>query len=69
VSAGASAAGAPQVGTTYGEVDIRAGLLRERQFFPLKRQLLSGRHPQAHSQNAVEEVVLRQAVDVPGRVD
>ncbi len=69
---GASAPGAeptPRVVTTYGYVDIWAGLvLRDQQSFPLARQLFSRRHPQATSQNAVEEAVLGQAVALLGRV-
>ncbi len=59
----------PRAGTTYGYVDIGAGLvLRGQQFFPLARQLSSSRHPQARSQTAVEEAVLAQAVALLGRV-
>jgi hypothetical protein len=48
-----------RVTTTYGYVDVWAGLvLRGQQFFPLGRLLYSNRHPKLQSQNRVEEAVL-----------
>jgi hypothetical protein len=68
-AAPAERAAAPRVVTTYGYVDIWAGLvLRGQQFFPLARQLFSSQHPQARSQNTVEEAVLKAALDLRGRV-
>jgi len=41
-----------RVSTTYGYVDVWAGLvLRGQQFFPLGRLLYSNRHPKLKSQN------------------
>jgi hypothetical protein len=58
-----------RVATTPGYVDIWAGLvLRGKRFLPLARQLFSSRHPQCTSQNAGEEAVLAQAVDLLQRV-
>ncbi len=55
--------------TTYGYVDIWAGLaLTGKQFFPLARQLFSSQHPERTSQNVVEEAVLAQALGVLRRV-
>ena len=50
------------VATTFGYVDIWAGLvLKGQQFFPLARHLYSNRHPRLQSQNRVEEAVLGMA--------
>lgn len=50
------------VATTFGYVDIWAGLvLKGQQFFPLARHLYSNRHPRLKSQNRVEEAVLGMA--------
>ena len=58
-----------RVATTPGYVDVWAGLvLRGKRFLPLARQLFSSRQPQCTSQNAVEEAVLAQAVDLLRRV-
>jgi hypothetical protein len=52
-----------RVATTYGYVDIWAGLvLKGKQFLPLARQLFSSQHPTCTSQNAVEEAVVGQAL-------
>jgi hypothetical protein len=60
---------AQRVATTYGYVDIWAGLaLTGKQFLPLARQLFSSRHPTCTSQNAVEEAVLGQALDLLQRL-
>jgi hypothetical protein len=49
--------------TTYGYVDIWAGLvLKGKRFVPLARQLFSSTHPSARSQNQVEEAVLQAAL-------
>lgn len=58
-----------RVATTYGYVDIWAGLvLKGKQFLPLARQLFSSQHPTCTSQNAVEEAVVGQAVDLLQRL-
>ena len=50
-------------GTTYGYVDIWAGLvLTKKQFLPLARRLFTSRHPHLKSQNQVEEAVLEDAL-------
>jgi DDE family transposase len=50
-------------GTTYGYVDIWAGLvLKKKQFLPLARRLFTSRHPHLTSQNQVEEAVLEDAL-------
>lgn len=50
------------VATTYGYVDIWAGLvLKGKQFLPLARQLFSSQHPACTSQNAIEEAVVGHA--------
>jgi hypothetical protein len=50
-------------GTTYGYVDIWAGLvLKGKQFLPLARRLFTSRHPHLKSQNQVEEAVLEDAL-------
>ena len=52
-----------EVPTSFGYVDVWAGLvLRRQQFLPLARQLFSGAHPRLPSQNRVEEAVLSQAL-------
>lgn len=57
-------------GTTYGYVDVWAGLvLKGKQFLPLARALFSSRHPQVKSQNAVEEAVLEDAVALLARLE
>lgn len=49
--------------TTFGDVDVWAGLvLRGKQFLPLERRLFSAAHPQLLSQPAVEDAVLAQAL-------
>jgi hypothetical protein len=49
--------------TTPGYVDIWAGLvLKGKQMLPLARPLFASRHPPCTSQNAIEEVVLAQAL-------
>ena len=49
--------------TTFGYVDVWAGLvLRGKQFLPLDRQLFSGAHPKLPSQPAVEDAVLGRAL-------
>jgi hypothetical protein len=54
-----------RVATTWGYVDIWAGLvLQGKQFLPLARQLFSSQHPDCTSQNAVEEAVVGQALAV-----
>jgi Transposase DDE domain len=56
------------VGTSYGYVDVWAGLvLRRQQFLPLARQLFSQAHPRLASQNRVEEAVLHQALGLVRR--
>jgi hypothetical protein len=56
---------AGRVATTFGYVDVWAGLvLTGKQFLPLARHLFSNRHPQLKSQNRVEEAVLFQALGV-----
>ncbi len=58
-----------RVATTYGYVDIWAGLaLKGKQFFPLARRLFSSQHPACTSQNVIEEAVLAQALGVLRRV-
>lgn len=55
--------------TTYGYVDVWAGLvLKRQQFFPLARHLYSNRHPKLKSQNRVEEAVLGTARGLLRRV-
>ena len=50
-------------GTTYGYVDIWAGLvLTGKQFLPLARRLFTSRHPHLKSQNQVEGAVLEDAL-------
>ncbi len=57
------------VATTYGYVDIWAGLvLKGKQFLPLARELFSSRQPGCTSQNTVEETVLAQALGMLRRV-
>lgn len=56
-------------GTTYGYVDIWAGLvLKQKQFLPLARQLFTSRHPHLRSQNQVEDAVLGDALAVLTRL-
>jgi hypothetical protein len=51
------------VATTYGYVDIWAGVaLQDKQFLPLARALFSSAQPTLTSQNRVEEAVLAQAL-------
>jgi hypothetical protein len=58
-----------RVATTYGYVDIWAGLvLKGKQFLPLARQLFSSQHPGCTSQNAIEEAVVGQALALLQRV-
>lgn len=58
-----------KVATSYGYVDIWAGLvLVGKGFLPLARQLFSSNHPKLKSQNRVEEAVLFQALGVLRRV-
>jgi hypothetical protein len=60
---------AARVATTTGYVDVWAGLvLTGKQFFPLARQLFSNRHPDATSQNRVEEAVLTAALGLAERL-
>jgi len=55
--------------TTYGYVDIWAGLvLKGKQFLPLARELFSSRQPGCTSQNTVEEAVLARALALLRRV-
>jgi hypothetical protein len=62
---GKAGKGATKVATTFGYVDVWAGLvLRDKQFLPLARQLFSSNHPEIKSQNQVEEAVLGQALAV-----
>ncbi len=50
-------------GTTFGYVDIWAGLiLKGKRFLPLARHLFSSTHPTVASQNQVEEAVLEAAL-------
>lgn len=52
-----------KVGTTFGYVDVWAGVvLQGKGFLPLARQLFSNAHPRLKSQNRVEEAVLFQAI-------
>jgi Transposase DDE domain len=54
---------APKPATTFGYVDIWAGLvLRGKQFLPLDRRLFSAAHPKLPSQPAVEVAVIAQAL-------
>ena len=54
---------AAEVATTFGYVDIWAGLvLKAKQFLPLVRCLFSSNHLQRKSQNQVEEAVLAEAL-------
>jgi hypothetical protein len=56
------AAAPRRTATTYGYVDVWAGLvLKKQQFLPLARHLYSNHHPQLKSQNRVEEAVLGTA--------
>jgi hypothetical protein len=49
--------------TTFGYVDVWAGLvLQGKQFLPLDRQLFSSAHPKLPSQPAVEDAVLGRAL-------
>src|SRR5207248_1749395 len=49
--------------TTFGYVDVWAGLvLRGQPFLPLTRQLFSAAHPQLPSQPTVEDAVLERAL-------
>lgn len=58
-----------KVATSYGYVDIWAGLvLVGKGFLPLARQLFSSNHPKLKSQNRVEEAVLFQGLGVVRRV-
>jgi len=58
-----------EVATTYGYVDIWAGLvLKGKQFLPLARELFSSRQPGCTSQNTVEGTVLAQALGMLRRV-
>lgn len=58
-----------KVATTFGYVDIWAGLvLVGKGFLPLARQLFSSNHPKLGSQNQVEESVLSEALAVLERV-
>ena len=58
----AVAAKGQRVATTYGYVDIWAGLvLKAKRFLPLARHLFSSTHPKLKSQNRVEEAVLGMA--------
>ncbi len=58
-----------EVATTYGYVDIWAGLvLKGKQFLPLARDLFSSRQPGCTSQNMVEEAVLARALALLRRV-
>lgn len=51
--------------TTFGYVDVWAGLvLKGKQFLPLARQLFSSHHPKLKGQNRVEGAVLSQALGV-----
>jgi hypothetical protein len=54
--------------TTFGYVDVWAGVaLRRQQFLPLARQLFSRAHPRLPSRNRVEEAVLAQALGLRRR--
>jgi len=54
---------APRPATTFGYVDVWAGLvLRGKQLLPLTRQLFSAAHPKLPSQPAVEDAVVEQAL-------
>lgn len=58
-----------KVATTFGYVDIWAGLaLQGKQFLPLARHLFSNRHPKLKSQNRVEEAVLAQGLGLVRRM-
>ena len=58
-----------KVATTFGYVDVWAGLvLKGKQFLPLARQLFSSNHPKMKSQNRVEQAVLGQALELLERV-
>ena len=58
-----------KVATSYGYVDIWAGLvLVGKGFLPLARQLFSSNHPKLKSQNRVDEAVLFQGLGVLRRV-
>ena len=59
---------AGRAASTYGYVDVWAGLvLGGKQFLPLARHLFSNRHPQLKSQSRVEEAVLCQALGLVKR--
>jgi hypothetical protein len=56
-------------GTTFGYVDIWAGLvLKGKRFLPLARQLFSSTHPTIASQNQVEEAVLEAALSAASQL-
>jgi hypothetical protein len=56
-------------GTTYGYVDIWAGLvLRGKQVVPLASQLCTSAHPHIKSQNHSEEAVLDAALNLLRRL-
>jgi Transposase DDE domain len=56
-------------GTTYGYIDIWAGLvLKQKQFLPLARHLFTSRHPHLTSQNQVEDAVLGEALALLARL-
>ena len=56
-------------GTTRGYVDVWAGLvLKGRRWLPLARRLFSAAHPDATSQNQVEEAVLADALAATRRL-
>ena len=58
-----------KVATTFGYVDVWAGLvLKGKQFLPLARHLFSSNHPKINSQNKVEEGVLYRALGMLTRV-
>jgi len=61
--------GKKQNGTTFGYVDVWAGLvLKGKRWLPLARRLFSAAHPQARSQNRVEEEVLDDALGALARL-
>jgi hypothetical protein len=56
-------------GTTRGYVDVWAGLvLRGKRWLPLARRLFSAAHPDATSQNQIEEAVLADALAAAARL-
>jgi hypothetical protein len=66
---GKASKGAAEVATTFGYVDVWAGLvLRAKQFLPLVRCLCSSNHPQIKSQNQVEAAVLAEVLGLLQRV-